>query len=175
MRYGGAKGSAVKRASWAGTHPLRERGAAAVEFALVMPILMLLVFGIIQYGFYFNDSFNVRQGVREGARAGVVESFGCPSAVGNSARLACSTREYVGALGGTTYVRVAAPDGWAKGKALRVCVQTKTAGGVGLLPMPNDGWVQSRIDMRIEQESQKATWTTHADTLPSGQSWSWCA
>lgn len=30
-----------------------DSGAAAVEFALIMPILLVLVFGIIQYGFYF--------------------------------------------------------------------------------------------------------------------------
>ena len=30
-----------------------EGRAAAVEFALVMPILLILVFGIVQYGFYF--------------------------------------------------------------------------------------------------------------------------
>lgn len=30
-----------------------DRGAAVVEFALVMPILLLLLFGIIQYGLYF--------------------------------------------------------------------------------------------------------------------------
>lgn len=31
----------------------RESGAAVVEFALLVPILLLLVFGIIQYGWYF--------------------------------------------------------------------------------------------------------------------------
>jgi Flp pilus assembly protein TadG len=30
-----------------------DKGAAAVEFALIMPILLILLFGIIQYGFYF--------------------------------------------------------------------------------------------------------------------------
>jgi Flp pilus assembly protein TadG len=30
-----------------------DEGAAAVEFALIMPLLLILLFGIVQYGFYF--------------------------------------------------------------------------------------------------------------------------
>jgi hypothetical protein len=49
-------------------HRQRERGAAAVEFALVVPLLLLLVFGIIEYGVWLADENSVRQGAAAGAR-----------------------------------------------------------------------------------------------------------
>ncbi len=45
-----------------------QSGAAAVEFALVVPILFLLVFGIIEFGFIFNRWISVTHASREGAR-----------------------------------------------------------------------------------------------------------
>jgi Flp pilus assembly protein TadG len=45
-----------------------ERGAAAVEFALVLPFLLLLVFGIIEFGFIFNRYISVTHAAREGVR-----------------------------------------------------------------------------------------------------------
>jgi Flp pilus assembly protein TadG len=45
-----------------------ERGAAAVEMALVLPILLLLVFGIIEFGFIFNRYISVTHAAREGVR-----------------------------------------------------------------------------------------------------------
>jgi Flp pilus assembly protein TadG len=46
----------------------REDGAAAVEMALVLPILLLLVFGIIEFGFIFNRYISVTHAAREGVR-----------------------------------------------------------------------------------------------------------
>ena len=49
-----------------------ERGAAAVEFALVLPILLLIVFGLIQYGWLFYQVQETSYAVREGARVAAV-------------------------------------------------------------------------------------------------------
>ena len=49
-----------------------QRGAAAVEFALVLPIFIALVFGIIQYGFYFWTAETANSAAREAARRVVV-------------------------------------------------------------------------------------------------------
>ena len=46
----------------------RERGAAAVEFALILPLLIMLVFGIIQFGVLFNRQQGLHAAAREGAR-----------------------------------------------------------------------------------------------------------
>jgi Flp pilus assembly protein TadG len=45
-----------------------ERGAVAVEFAIVLPVLIMLVFGIIQYSIYFNRLQGLQAAAREGAR-----------------------------------------------------------------------------------------------------------
>jgi Flp pilus assembly protein TadG len=45
-----------------------ERGAAALEFALVLPILLMLVFGIITFGRAYHAKVELAGGVREGAR-----------------------------------------------------------------------------------------------------------
>ncbi|HEX3031513.1 MAG TPA: TadE/TadG family type IV pilus assembly protein [Bacillota bacterium] len=49
-----------------------EKGQALVEMALVAPILLLLVFGIVEFGRIFNTYLVVTNAAREGARAAVV-------------------------------------------------------------------------------------------------------
>jgi Flp pilus assembly protein TadG len=45
-----------------------ERGAAAVEFALILPLLIVLVFGIVQFSIAYNRSQGLHAAAREGAR-----------------------------------------------------------------------------------------------------------
>jgi Flp pilus assembly protein TadG len=54
-----------------------DRGAAAVEFALVLPILLLLVFGIIDFGRALNAQLTITQAAREGVR---LAALGYPAA-----------------------------------------------------------------------------------------------
>ncbi len=61
------------------TRPIRrsrERGAAVVEFALVLPLLLMLVLGAIDWGWYFYTREVVTNAAREGARAGSVSAVG---------------------------------------------------------------------------------------------------
>jgi Flp pilus assembly protein TadG len=44
-------------------------GVVSIELALILPILLLLVFGIIQFGRAYNAKIELSSAVREGARA----------------------------------------------------------------------------------------------------------
>lgn len=49
-----------------------EHGGAAVEFAVVLPLLVLILFGIVEYGFIFYNKQVITNASREGARFGIV-------------------------------------------------------------------------------------------------------
>ena len=52
----------------------REKGQSAVEFALVLPILLLIVCGILDFGWLFYNQLSVENACREGARVGCVNA-----------------------------------------------------------------------------------------------------
>ena len=56
---------------------VRDRGAAAVEFALVLPLLLLVLFGIIDFGRALNAQLTLTQAAREGVR---LAALGYPNA-----------------------------------------------------------------------------------------------
>ena len=49
-----------------------ESGAAAVEFAIILPLLVIFLFGIIEFSIMFYDKAVITNASREGARAGIV-------------------------------------------------------------------------------------------------------
>lgn len=51
----------------------RQSGAAMVELAVVLPILVLLLFGIMEAGWFFAQQVEVRNAAREGGRLAVVD------------------------------------------------------------------------------------------------------
>ena len=50
-----------------------DRGASLVEFALVMPLLVLLLVGIVEAAWAFANNLDARHGAREGARLVAVD------------------------------------------------------------------------------------------------------
>ena len=51
-----------------------ERGAVAVEFALVLPILLMLLVGIMEFGKAYNTQISLTHTARETARSMVVNN-----------------------------------------------------------------------------------------------------
>src|SRR5437763_4161456 len=68
---------------------LRERGAAAVEFAIIAPLFFMIVFGMFSGGIAYNEQSNLTHSSRDGSRYGAVlalSTFGTPAAWATSIR-----------------------------------------------------------------------------------------
>jgi Flp pilus assembly protein TadG len=74
-----------------------ERGAAAVEFALVLPILVVLAFGIIDFGRLLYTYNNLTSAVREGARFAAVQT---EANVDDVALVQGRVSDYIASFGG---------------------------------------------------------------------------
>ncbi|MBL7061083.1 MAG: pilus assembly protein [Actinobacteria bacterium] len=51
------------------------KGASAVEFALILPLLVMMVFGIFQFGIAYNNWIALTHAAREGARLAAVDQY----------------------------------------------------------------------------------------------------
>jgi Flp pilus assembly protein TadG len=155
-----------------------------VEFAIVFPLLMLVIFGIIAFGSAYNNYESVRQGVRDAARQGVVGQYGSntscdltglTSANTQTRELMCLTKTLVG-LGNNTRVKVlvvdavtAPPNG-----ALVVCAQYPQQSVNGVMrPFLGGKVLHTQVQMRIEKALDPSP-VADGETAPSGGSWSWC-
>ena len=105
----------------------QERGAELIEMALVLPLLLLIIMGIIDFGFMFREMNVVTNAAREGARAGILPGY-------DDADVAARVQQYMNAAGmgvtcGTAdcivlspLIDVTAPSGTFKARDVRVTV-----------------------------------------------------
>ncbi len=138
-----------------------ERGASLVEFALVLPLLATLIFGIIDFGFAFNSYIELRSGSREGARLAAVNN-GCNTTASGCATtsaaqltaLITATRARTTGLAPSSNVQVgfSFPDSGAKtaGKNVEVCLVYPFQSVTGLFNFLNID-LKSKAIMRLEQ------------------------
>jgi len=153
----------------------RDRGNSLVEFAIVAPLVFLLLLGTIEFGIQFNNYQSVRSGVRDATRSatvGRVPSTCSPASTDSGTNLACYVRDRIG-LGSSTAIKVVwtaavASDATDKG-SVKVCAERPASSLTGLFSTFLGGrYLRSQVTMRIERTG--TSFTNYADAAPSG-SW----
>ncbi len=129
-----------------------DRGASLVEFALLAPFLILLLFGIIEFGWLLGEFNDVRHGAREGARVAAVNA-------GDNSFLHATTCD---AMDLTTNISVRFTDGatGSIGDVGTVTVQATpdSLSGLGLIELFLPNTLSTTVEFRLEQPS--ALWST---------------
>jgi Flp pilus assembly protein TadG len=126
----------------------REQGQTMAEFALVLPVLAILLFGVIQFGIAFNNYLAVTDAVRAGARQAAVARY-LPASEREGAVVA---KVYASADGLDTSqldVTVTPSDGWQPGSD--VTVEASYPYSINLLgKVVKDGFLTSKTTERVE-------------------------
>jgi Flp pilus assembly protein TadG len=134
------------------------RGAAAVEFALVMLPLITLLLGTIQFGFYFFTSQSASSAARETARRLVVGDCRASGEAQNFAAGQANVSNLTLTYGTPGAGRYDVNEGAvpAIGQTLRVRVQ---ADGdiMHFIPMPDGGRVTRVVNARVEDDTVSAS------------------
>jgi Flp pilus assembly protein TadG len=62
----------------------RQRGVSAIEFGIILPVFCALLFGLVDYGYWFFVDLAATNAVREGARTATTFAGACPNATATS-------------------------------------------------------------------------------------------
>ena len=157
-------------------HPLsgrlrQERGQALVEFAIVLPVLILIILGILYFGRYENYSSQETQLAEQGARWAAV-NYAAPSADLQAYVLSQASPELASGSSDVAkaVVYIYYPTGSSNvvGNSVRACLVTT----VQLPFMGTSAKIVQSATMRIEQPQTAANWapgpTTGAPTTTAG-------
>lgn len=135
-----------RRLTCAPGRPRNERGAAALEFALIAPLFILLMFGLLQFGWYLWTAEYTNSAARETARRVVVgdcwDGYAAFSA-SHGVRITSTTLN-------------ADPDNLEVGEPLEVVVTANANLGVDFFGLGLPTSVQRTYEARMEVDAQSA-------------------
>ena len=134
----------------------REKGAALVEFAIVVPLLVLLLIGIMEAGWFFGQAVEVRNAAREGARLAVVD-YPVPGDEIEIRNETCSRAALSEDRASVSLSYDAAED------AVAVTVKQTYASLTGVIPHFGGNVIESTVVMRYERDDSP-TWGTLTDS-----------
>ena len=158
-----------------------EKGATLLEFALVLPMLMVVLMGVIDFGMRLADTHTLEDGIRVASREAAVGNTGgdtgcvlVGSATPNTEtnELVCMVKSLVGLPDTDVRVRIAFDAGGpVEGGSILVCAQYPGDSFTGLLPQFASDAISARSVMRLEVDSAVAA---YAETSHTG-GWTGCS
>jgi Flp pilus assembly protein TadG len=161
-----------------------ERGAALVEFALILTLFFVMIFGMIEFGVDYNNYISVRNGSREAARMGVVNDLdGAPAckingvtvtppatitsttpASDSTNALICKAKSRIGLSSATTKIKIVVPNPTIGG-TLQLCASYPVTSITGLVaPFVAGKTLISNVTMRLEQVPLYTSFTETGST-----------
>lgn len=135
-----------------------DRGASLVEFAMVMPLLLMLLFGVIEFAWLFSQNLDVRHGAREGARLVAVNYPDGPQSPTPTPTDTAQTDEIVAEIcsrmtaARDATVTLTSPNGSVGDVAVaEVSAAAYALTGFLAWAIPDDLVLTSRVEIRVEQ------------------------
>jgi hypothetical protein len=165
-----------------------------VELAIVLPLFVLLVFGVVEFGIVYNNNITLRQGAREAARQGAVGNFGPSSTTGSPCyltgstgastdikNLMCLAKNQIGLDATKLRVKVLSGNAdfsgagtFTKGESIIVCAQIPLDNAAKIVsPLLGGATLRTKAAIRIETSYTNSE-TGGEETAPAGKDWSWC-
>jgi len=125
------------------------RGANAVEFALIAPLLVVMLAGVTDYGWYFGERIALVAAVRDATRVGVTTSQDDVRTPEETAEDALIAALLDNGYQGDVYLDIAL-QGSAPDQALSVSAALPYQPLIGIVPSPEA--VRSSMVMRLEDQ-----------------------
>lgn len=123
------------------------RGSQAVEFALILPVMLTMLMGVIDYGMYFSQDLAVVTAARDGARDGATAT----TSPASQASATALSRVRAGGVAYATAAQVTTTlTGTAPNCAVTVAVSIPYQAVTGLVPMP--AALRTSATMRLEDQ-----------------------